>query len=303
MDSHQRRTLAREMRRLGLDTKSPGQSKRPDMAAEIPFIKAPEFAIGVALFSLLVGILLTVLGVRMKDLSWLFMVAWVFVIPTTYIFCGRLRPMPFRVVLNIFVLVATGVGLYSLDIHTRPPIISSVEISPHEVVFRQVAINGGSGIIPGHFSQQYTFRITNTTDRDVYAIGAELKIKSDHLSVDDFNLGIPRSSWKPLDDSAPEGARTGDMMAEGIRNRKADTSCFAIAIAHLEPHESREVTMWESDPKAWNKDTAVVTGAIYHSTFEPAPTLRSGEASMFMPSVPFPESGTLEKIIALPHIP
>jgi hypothetical protein len=303
MDSHQRRVLDREMRRMGLSTKPPIRTQKPNTVAETPFIRDPEFAIAIALFSLLVGTVLTVLGARLKDLSWFFFVAWIFAIPATYIFCGRLRPRAFKVTANAVILAAIAGGLYYLNVRTRPREPAPVTISPEQVVFRQVMVNGAAGAIPSQFSQQYTFRMTNTTDRDVYAIGAELRIKSDHLSVDDFNLGIPRSSWKPLDDSAPEGARTGDMMAEGIRNREANTSYFAVAIAHLEPRESREVTISESDPKAGNDDTAVVTAAIYHSTFEPAPTLKNGEKPMLMPNVPLPESGTLEKIVALPHIP
>ncbi len=178
-----------------------------------------------------------------------------------------------------------------------------VEISPLQVVFSQVLIKDGSGRIPGHFSQQYTFRMTNTTNRDVYAIGAELKIKSDRLSVDNFNLGIPRSSWKALDDSAPNGTRMGDMIAMGMRNKETNRSFFVVELTHLEPHESREITIWESDPKDGNKDTATVTGTIYHSTFEPTPTLRTGEGVMLMPKVPFPESGSIEKLIAIPHLP
>ena len=176
---------------------------------------------------------------------------------------------------------------------------SPVEISPPQVVFGQIAFEGGSGKIPSQFSQQYTFRITNTTARDIYSIGAELKIKSDRLSIDEFNLGIPKSSWKPLNDVGLSGNQSGDMMAQGIRNKQTDKSFFVVELAHLEPHESREITIWESDAKGGRKDTATVTAAIYHSTFEPAPVLRSAKRTMFISGVPFPEGGILEKVSLL----
>ncbi len=177
-----------------------------------------------------------------------------------------------------------------------------VEISPSEVIFRQTAINGASGIIPNAFSQQYTFRITNTTDQDVYAIGAELKIKSDRLSVNDFNLDIPKASWKSLNESDPGNSQTGDMMVIGIHNKQTNLSCFVVEITHLEPHESREIAIWESDTKDGNEDTATVTGSIYHFSLEPDPVLRNAKGGMFLPNIPLPESGLVEKIVIL-HLP
>lgn len=178
-----------------------------------------------------------------------------------------------------------------------------VEISPNQIAFRDFVVRGGSNKIPSRFLQQYTFRITNKTDRDVYSIGAELDIKSDHLSVVDFDLRIPRSSWKPLDDTVPLSAQTGDMMAVGVRNKEANRSYFAVAIAHLEPHESREVAVRETHTNR-NADTATLTGRIYHLTFDASPTLSSGNAAMLlMSNVPYPEGGgTLEKLIAIPHL-
>jgi hypothetical protein len=398
MDSHQRRVIAREMRRLGLGTEPPNQSQHPAKATEVRFIETPKFAIALAFFSLAASIVLTVLGVRMKQLSWLFIVAWIFAIPAVWISSVRLKSRSLRLAVNILVLAAVAVGLYSIDFHTRLPkeiIVSPVtlvwgtpnavmvgshltaeqlnakalsngrevsgtfvynptfgstpeagtdtlsvsftandpthfspttsaatvalvvidphgasqsaaapiEIFPHEVVFRQFAIKGGPGTIPSQFSQQYSFRITNTTNRDVYSIGAELKIKSDSLSVDDFNLDVPKSSWKPLNNTGISGLQMGDMMALGIRSKQTNKTFFVVELAHLEPHESREITIWESDAKDGSKDKATVTATIYHSKFEPLPMLRSSKGFMSMPNVPLPESGTLEKMMILKVAP
>jgi len=398
MDSHQRRGLAREMRRLGLDTKPPVRSQRPDTAAEVRFIETPKFAIGFALFSLVACIVLTVLGVRLKHLSWLFIIAWIFSIPTAWIFSGRLKRRLVRVAVTILVLTATAIGLYFLNVYTGPPeeVVPSpltlvwmtpnavmvgdhltakqlnvkaisqglevpgtfvynptfgstpevgtdtlsvvftpndpthfspttstatvplvvidphqasqsatapIEISPRQVAFSQVAIKGGSGTIPSQLSQQYSFRITNTTDRDVYAIGAELRIKSNHLSLNDFSLGIPKSSWKTMDNGEANGMQTGDMMLIGCRSKQKNRSFFLVELPHLDPHESREIIIWETDPKDGSMDTAVVSGAIFHSTFEPTPTLRTRKGVMLMPRVPFPEAATIERLSVLTIVP
>ena len=398
MDSHQRRGLAREMRRLRLDKKPPVQSLKKDSAEKARFIETPKFGIGFAFLSVGASIVLTVLGVRMKHLSWLFIIAWIFACPAVWIFSERLKPRLFRAVACILVLVAIAIGLHFLDAYTRPPaeaIVSPVtlrwtapnsvmvgthlnaeqlnakamsnghevpgtfvynptfgstpevgtdtlsvvfrpddpthfspatsratvslavidphqasqssavpvEIFPHQVVFSQVAVSGGAGAIPNQLSQQYSFRITNRTDRDVYVIGAKLKIKSDHLTLSDFSLGIPKSSWKTMDNGEANGMQTGDMMLIGCRNKQTNKSFFLVELPHLEPHESREIIIWESDPKDGSTDIAVVNGTIFHSTFEPTPTLRTRKGVMLMPQVPFPEAATIEMLSVLTIVP
>jgi hypothetical protein len=176
---------------------------------------------------------------------------------------------------------------------TEPP----VDISPSQIVFHKVTIKGGAGKIPGTFQQQYSFRVTNTTARDVYSIGAELKIDSVRLGVGDFSLDIPKSSLRPLNESDPANSQTGDTMVIGIHNKQTNLSYFIVEIMHLGPHESREIPIWQLETKNGGDDPVTVTGRIYHFSLVPEALLRNAKGGMFLPGAPLPESGNIEKVI------
>jgi hypothetical protein len=70
--------------------------------------------------SLVATILFTVLGVRMKDLSWLFIAAWVCCIPAAIIVCKRIKDGWIRFITVLLILLCVGAGLGELDKVTKP---------------------------------------------------------------------------------------------------------------------------------------------------------------------------------------
>ena len=184
-------------------------------------------------------------------------------------------------------------ALFFWEIWPWPSAIDSIEISPKQVLFSQVTVTGNSGTVPNLFSQQYSARITNMTGRDVYEIGVRLNIESSSVSIRDFDLGIPKSSQKLLDDSGTNSTQLGDMMAIGCLNKQTNRAFFVVELAHLEPHESREITISET------KGAATLVGSVYNATFEPAPLLKTNKGIMFMPHIPLPETVSIESISLL----
>ena len=120
-----RRSLRREMQRLGLELSTPASVPGPILPNKvIPFIEHPRVAIAVALFSLAGACVLTVFGVRMKNLSLLFFAAWIFCIPAIVILCGFL-PRFRKAAMLAGILLAAGI-LYYGDIHN--PAISEATV-------------------------------------------------------------------------------------------------------------------------------------------------------------------------------
>lgn len=119
----------------------------------------------------------------------------------------------------------------------------TVTIKPARVVFGSISAD------PNGVSQTYRFRIQNKTDDDVYGVSFKLRVKSNTLSLDDFKLEIPKSSQVPLDENSSVGSKFADISGMNCTDSKSRPVLW-MTIAHLGPHDSREITLTRINPAA-----------------------------------------------------
>lgn len=94
------------------------------------FYETPGFAIAVTFLSLSAAAVFTVLGVRMKNLSWLFVPAWAFAIPAVMILSRNISKKFSRNLARIVILVIIGLILFWMDRVTQP-----TEPKPTEIIW------------------------------------------------------------------------------------------------------------------------------------------------------------------------
>jgi hypothetical protein len=100
---------------------SPAASTPPPSTIQTPkFYETPAFAIAMSMLSFSVAFVLTVLGVRMKNLSWLFVLAWVCAIPAVLILCRDIKNLLRRNIVRGLILILCAGVLYLIDRATRP---------------------------------------------------------------------------------------------------------------------------------------------------------------------------------------
>ncbi|MGP8187017.1 MAG: hypothetical protein ACLQKY_13200, partial [Terracidiphilus sp.] len=88
-------------------------------SVKVPFFDSPRLTFPIAALSLFAACVLTFLGVRLKNLSVLLVVAWIISIPAVLILCQFLPRH--RNVARIVTFVVLAVGLYLIDIYNPPP--------------------------------------------------------------------------------------------------------------------------------------------------------------------------------------
>ncbi len=120
--------------------------------------------------------------------------------------------------------------------------IPTIEIDPPQITFGKSTPEATDT-----FSGQDIFRITNTTEQDIYGVVVKLRVDTTKVSIEDFGFSVPKSSLKPLDPYSPNGQLIGDLL---------DTACldtsnhivFLIYMPHLEPKDSRVVSLTYKNP-------------------------------------------------------
>lgn len=112
------------------------------------------------------------------------------------------------------------------------PRAPTVTISPSAVTYNTGDV----------WSQTYTFRIQNDTRTDLYSVTFKLRVDSTKLSLKDFKFDVPKSSWKAIDENDPVSSKFGDILGLDCTDAKG-RPVFLRFLLHLNPHESREVTL------------------------------------------------------------
>lgn len=83
------------------------------------FWQTADFAIVLTIVSLAITAILTVLATRMKNLSWLFILAWIFLVPACLIVCRRFR-RKWALFVGLAVLIIFAFIFFWLNNETKP---------------------------------------------------------------------------------------------------------------------------------------------------------------------------------------
>jgi hypothetical protein len=121
------RTASQKAIQPMVDLQPPQKTPANTESSPEPLYRTPEFAAVVALLSLALAALFVVLGVRMKNLSWFFVIAWIFASPAWYILCKWLLKR-WRLFVFAVLLLTSGVALFFMDRYTRTPEAAPVTI-------------------------------------------------------------------------------------------------------------------------------------------------------------------------------
>jgi len=171
---------------------------------------------------------------------------------------SRIRQATARLFSNIWVngIILLILGLIATEMVARwkSSKIPTVEISPLQITFG-VSTPGATNT----FSDQDIFRITNRTEQDIYGVVVKLRVDTTKVSIENFEFGVPQSSLKPLDPYSPNGQVIGDLL---------DTACldasnhivFLVYMPHLDPKDSRVVSLAYKNPGYDRPDTAPTAG-------------------------------------------
>lgn len=258
MDSHQRRSLRREVWRSRLEAK--GKSTLTTvLPKKTPFHEIPTFGLSV---SILATIVFAVLGTRMKDLSWLFILAWISGIPAVVISCRSIENRLFRLTCRLVGLVLLGAFFYWLNDYTSPPLFV---IDPSKVVYGKYPVFMPNE--PNTFSpnETHTFSIKNNTDAFLYSINFNLRTDVGFVAphgTPEWGFQIPLSSRKPI----MQGSRIADMDVKSCVD-KENHIVFSFWIARLAPSETREINLIRPQSAGLVR----VAADVSHSDREPIP--------------------------------
>jgi hypothetical protein len=143
----------------------------------------------------------------------------------------------------------------------------SLNVSPTNVRF---ADRGAAG-------QTYSFRLTNRSDKDLYASQLKLRIHSRMLSGKDFLIYIPTASRKAHAEDVVGAQPFADIQGL-LCHDSYQRPVFSIFVFRLAPHESREITI--TNGRAGSAKVGATTG--FFST-TPQPLNANGNAD----STPF----------------
>jgi len=131
----------------------------------------------------------------------------------------------------------------------------SLNVSPTNVRF---ADRGAAG-------QTYSFRLTNRSDKHLYASQLKLRIHSRTLSGKDFLIYIPTASRKAHDEGVVGAQRFADVQGL-LCHDSYQRPVFSIFVFHLAPHESREITI--TNGRAGSAKVGATTG-LFSTTPQP----------------------------------
>jgi hypothetical protein len=110
-----------------------------------------------------------------------------------------------------------------------------------------------------------TFSLRNRSDDDVYSALLKFRINSETLSGNDFEVGIPPNSQKPISDQS--GPRAGDIAGMKCRDQNGHPLIF-LSIYRLTPGEFREVTLTRT-----KSGDAKVSAELSHYESTPQPVI------------------------------
>jgi hypothetical protein len=113
----------------------------------------------------------------------------------------------------------------------------AVTILPARVTYGKVSSPATNAL-----SDKYTFRIKNTTNRDLYMVSFKLVVMSPNASLDEFRFDVPKSSQKPVDENDPVGSKFGDISGSDCTDSQNNVVFYRF-VFHLAPREVREVTL------------------------------------------------------------
>jgi hypothetical protein len=163
--------------------------------------------------------------------GWFFLGAAISMVITTWSGLRILTPRA-RVIWTLCFSMLFASLLIAIDVVAFP----RVTITPDNVIFGTVPLGGNS------LSETYKFRISNTADQDLYEISFKLRVEIPSVTTVHFKFGVPKSSQKPINENTAEGRTVGDIFGADCIDADGRTVFFRN-IVHLDPHESREVTL------------------------------------------------------------
>jgi len=131
----------------------------------------------------------------------------------------------------------------------------SLNVSPTNVRFANQGVAG----------QTYSFRLTNRSDRDLYASQLKFRIHSRMLCGKDFLINIPTASRKTYGEDVVGARRFVDIQGL-LCHDSYQRPVFSIFVFHLAPHEAREITI--TNGRAGSAKVGATTG-FFSTTPQP----------------------------------
>jgi hypothetical protein len=142
-----------------------------------------------------------------------------------------------------------------------------LNVSPTNVRF---ANRGAAG-------QTYSFRLTNRSDKDLYASQLKFRIHSRTLSGKDFLINIPAASRKAYGEGVVGSQRFADIQGF-LCHDSLQRPVFSISVFHLAPHESREITI--TNGRAGSAKVGATTG-FFSTTPQPLNVNENADSTPF----------------------
>jgi hypothetical protein len=260
MDSRQRRSIDREMRRRG-GAHPAKPASQPEPTSGTPFYETPKFAIAFAIFSVAVAIVLTILGVRMKHLSWLFIPAWLLTCICAWLFLHRVTHTTTRLLGYVITPFAIAVIYYAMyrefpdsepkavtvDWHTPAPIMARSALSTVEL--DATATSEGKEV-EGEFVYNPALGTTLTAGTQTLSVKFTPKDSSEYLTEEKTVTVVVN----PSESSAPKPATVIDRSQSAVRIDNNGGQITGLSIDHStvtgehDDHAPRSLVHVEASP-------------------------------------------------------